>query len=488
MQNLKMCRLCMTQPIVSHSLLESNGANILESLTSIKICKEDTLPKRACVKCWLNLKLAFQIQQSIIECDKKLRLFDVEQEPDNVDPLPEVDDMIQNIKEEKLELVYKMEPEDDSDYVDSEIDNPEINSIKVENHTRTELLIICPVGAGNSNENIVPFENEKTEKTFTTCHICGAHTEEDLLLDHLKTHYSTRLKCDECNTYCENIPSYRKHVLSNHKDMQESWTCGVCAARFQYKPLYIIHAEQAHPKETTAPRSRKALFSKSILQDYKYDCPYCNRKFKTEQASLSHIKTHNKKECPVCGVKITPSNFKVHVDSHTSPPMVCHLCGITYKNLTSLRSHIYYTHSTRKYACKYCDKVFKKAYDLPLHVKKEHTGQRDHTCDICGKSFYAFHNLNKHKKTTHMKLRPFLCQYCKKSFSSKHALRTHERQHTNITPYTCTICGEGFRQNVSLRSHKKSKHNIVEVKTFPCSVCGKKFGSKWAVLSHMRVH
>lgn len=37
MQNLKMCRLCMAQPPVSHSLLESNEANILESLTSIKV-------------------------------------------------------------------------------------------------------------------------------------------------------------------------------------------------------------------------------------------------------------------------------------------------------------------------------------------------------------------------------------------------------------------------------------------------------------------
>lgn len=317
-------------------------------------------------------------------------MFDVEQETDNVDPVPEVD-TIQNIKEEKLELVYKTEPEDDSDYMDSEMDSSEVNSIKVENLTETELLIICPLEASDENNAVV--KNEISEKNNVDqtekipaisklqviCHICGTRTGEDLLMDHLKTHYSSRLQCDECNTYCENISSYRKHVLSSHKDMQETWTCKICAARFQYKPLFKIHSEQAHHIEIIAPRRRKALFAKSILQDYKYDCPYCNRKFKTEQASLSHIKTHNKKECPVCGVKITPSNFKVHVDSHTSPPMVCHLCGVTYKNLTSLRSHIYYTHSTRKYTCKYCDKVFKKAYDLPLHIKKEHTGNMTHS-------------------------------------------------------------------------------------------------------------
>lgn len=292
---------------------------------------------------------------------------EVEQETDNVDP-----NINDNIKQEKLELVHKTEPEDDSEYIDSEMENTEVNSIKVENLTETELLIICPVEI--SNENSTAIKSEVTEKISVTCHICGTRIEEKLLIDHLKTHYSSRLQCDECNTYCENITSYRKHVLLNHKDMQKSWTCKICAACFQYKPLYKIHTEQAHVKEVVASRKRKAIFSKSILQDYKYDCPYCNRKFKTEQTSLSHIKTHNKKECPVCGVKITPSNFKVHVDSHTSPPMVCHLCGVTYKNLTSLRSHIYYTHSTRKYVCKYCDKVFKKAYDLPLHIKKEHTG------------------------------------------------------------------------------------------------------------------
>lgn len=37
MQNIKLCRLCMTQPVVSYSLLESDGANLLETLTSIKV-------------------------------------------------------------------------------------------------------------------------------------------------------------------------------------------------------------------------------------------------------------------------------------------------------------------------------------------------------------------------------------------------------------------------------------------------------------------
>ncbi|KAJ8912884.1 hypothetical protein NQ315_011207 [Exocentrus adspersus] len=453
----------------------------------------------------------------MIECDKKLKLFDVAEETeidndlfnDNATIDTEINSVCEeiagqddnadggvtrcSIKQENDEVIQKMEPEDNSELMDSDGDSAEFKMVKVENHTESEFLVLCPLnGMDNGNSTICKQEQSEQErpgrKSFSKCHICGTHLEEDLLMDHLKTHYFNRLRCDECSTYCENMASYKKHVSANHKDMQKSWTCVVCAARFGYKPLYKTHIEQAHAKDVPATWRKKAIFCKSILQDYKYDCPYCNRKFKSEETSLSHIKTHNKKECPICGVKITPSNLKVHVSSHNSIPVVCHLCGITYKNRTSLRSHIYYTHSTRKYVCKHCNKVFKKAYDLPLHIKKEHTGQRDHTCDICGKSFYAFHNLNKHKKTTHMKLRPFQCQYCKKSFSSKHALRTHERQHTNVTPYKCVICGEGFRQNVSLKSHKKSKHNIVEVKKFPCSVCGKKFGSKWAVLSHMRVH
>ncbi|KAJ8951669.1 hypothetical protein NQ318_012210 [Aromia moschata] len=399
MDRNKLCRLCSARPQISYSLLERNGANILEALTGIKIEKNDNLPKRVCLKCWLNLKLAYQIQQNILEIDKTFRLR-YEEECDRKTPSP------------RREAAPTLEAFEEA-LEDPDTDAQEYNSIKVENLTEDEVLVIYQTDTKNSELTDVSVDGEACAEGPTVCHICGDQVEHADFMEHLKKHFCSRLQCEECNTYCE------KHRL-------------------------LPEAHEA------VKRDCQRLFT---FDEYKYDCPYCKRKFKSEEKSLLHIKTHNKKECPICHVKITP-NFKVH-------------------NPTSLRSHIYYTHSTRKYSCKYCKKVFKKSYDLPLHIKKEHTGQRDHVCDICGKGFFTFHTLNTHTKMTHMKLRPFQCQYCKKKFSSKHSLTTHERQHTNITPYTCEMCGEGFRQNVSLRAHKKSKHNIVEEKTCACKVCGK---------------
>nr|CAI5862318.1 unnamed protein product [Callosobruchus analis] len=45
---------------------------MLEALTGIEVTEEDFIPKKACVKCLLNLKFAFQIQQKFLHSYKWL--------------------------------------------------------------------------------------------------------------------------------------------------------------------------------------------------------------------------------------------------------------------------------------------------------------------------------------------------------------------------------------------------------------------------------
>ncbi|KAJ8944870.1 hypothetical protein NQ314_009360 [Rhamnusium bicolor] len=157
MEKYKLCRLCLTQPLVSYSLLDKNGASILESLTSIKISKEDNLPKRACLKCWLNIKLAYQIQQNILEADKKLRSLNFEDETDEIiDTVSSEDD---NIKQERFEIIHKSEP--DVDHVEADdAPNPEYHSIKVENLTEDEVLIICETDV--NKQNLMSLKNRRS--------------------------------------------------------------------------------------------------------------------------------------------------------------------------------------------------------------------------------------------------------------------------------------------------------------------------------------
>nr|XP_023012136.1 zinc finger protein 675-like [Leptinotarsa decemlineata] len=464
-----LCRLCLSKAVVSHSLLKEDRANILECLTSIKVTEDDSLPQIACTKCWLNLKYAYRIQQNFLEADEKLRQINFEKEVT-----------------ENFNMTVKKEEYSDIELVDNDlteennINNSSLQteSIEFENRTDEQVLVIYKVDRNVSNEDKTILDEK------IVCKICGDEVLGRNVLDHTSSHYFSRIECDQCNICLESIDSYREHCSKHHSDISEkSWKCEVCNTSFIYKPLYLIHQSRAHRKRTILVMKKPSQDTEKI-----YDCPYCHRKFLTESRSLTHIKSHQKKKCDICNVYITPSNFSNHYKAHSEGPVVCHLCGITYKNSVSLRSHIHYTHSKRTFICQFCQKTYKKSYDLLLHIRREHLGEKNHVCDVCGKRFYTLYTLNKHKRMTHQKLRPYPCQYCKKKFSSKHARVTHERQHTNVTPYKCAECGMGFRQNVSLKSHRISVHNYVEKLTCKCEVCGRKFGSNFAVLSHMRLH
>ncbi|XP_072396238.1 uncharacterized protein [Diabrotica undecimpunctata] len=501
----KFCRLCLSETVISHSLLNDDNTVFLEALTAIKIDEDEPFPTIACVKCCFNLKFAFQIQQNILEADRKLHMLEeinmdeLDIKTRIVDNAVEVEEKIQSVEECILDHDYEgrssTEPStplsrNSPKSTVSELETEDLKIAVQYETVKTELKS----DEDNSVENVFVTETETEEPVLFSnflaeantndsekvpCKICGQEFLDKDMLDHVQFHYFSTIKCDECNMNCANIHTYREHLAQAHKDYpaNKSWTCKICNGSFFYKPLYIIHFKSAH--HTKIDKEEKPGI---------YHCYHCKKTFSNESRRTAHTATHNKKQCDICGVYITPSNFPAHRKSHLENEVECPICLGKYKNTISLKGHIHYTHSTRNYICEFCDKSFKKSYALLLHVKREHTGERPHICDICGKSFLTFYNLNKHKKMTHQKLRPFECEQCQRKFSSKFALRTHERQHTQDMPFTCNICGQSFRQKVSLKGHRKTVHNIEEPLTCACEVCGKWFSSKFAVMSHMRLH
>ncbi|RZB39295.1 hypothetical protein BDFB_006418 [Asbolus verrucosus] len=416
----RICRLCLAYPSVCFSLLEKNISEMLEALTSIKVNPNDVMSTITCMKCLLNMKLAFNIQQNILKADEKLK---------------EVS-LLNNV-EVKLE----------------------VSDLELNHETAAELLF-------------------KMKLCCSSCIICGANVDRNLLTKHVQEHLSDKQACDFCSKSFSNIEEYKRHISHKHKHCRHvNHKCEQCGATFRYKSLYKIHTSQAHIK-----CDDKKL---KELDRGPFTCDICQKQFQFKKQLMSH--SHQKKKCPICDAEITKTNLKKHVMNHSSGPQICELCGASLRSLESLRGHLAHTHSTVIYNCEECGKVFRKRYPYLLH-KKKHAGEKAHICESCGKAFLTFFYLNKHIKTAHLKLRPFICEYCHKAFSSKFALRTHIRQHTNETPYKCEICGDGFRQNVSLRAHRKSKHNIIEPKTCACPVCGKQFGSDQAIISHMRLH
>ncbi|CAH1974075.1 unnamed protein product [Acanthoscelides obtectus] len=499
-----LCRLCLT-PSPVQRLISSDESKMLEEIASIELSRNAQLNK-ACIKCLVNLKLAFQIQQRIIKSNNWFI--------ENIDA--------EVVGSNSCEIItIKQESLDGEVILDSANSNTEISGSRIkEEHSdkrstndtdsTAEILVL------KTEKDVVEEKSLFADFNLGKCPICG---KDNSTVEHAQSHFESIHKCETCDTSFKNIQEYSLHMTKKHGTQNQ--TCPHCDLCFKYETLYKIHISLAHQKKVklksqmsqvrsiskVSRRPSRKSNSSAIqwvhcrssmetepaggeLRGELHDCAECGRSFFDEQQYLRHIKVHDKITCPICKREITRYNYSRHYALHGPgmPQLVCEICGSVCKNKGSLRTHIYYTHSQRSLPCEHCDKVFRKKYDLVMHTKKEHTGERNHVCDICGKKYFTRHKLNSHVKILHLKERKFVCRFCDKSLSSRHSLRTHERQHTNESPYKCEICGEGFRQNVSLRWHRKSKHNCIEEKTEECKVCGKKFVNIFAVKSHMRMH
>ena len=143
--------------------------------------------------------------------------------------------------------------------------------------------------------------------------------------------------------------------------------------------------------------------------------------------------------------------------------------------------------TTFKSSCPTCSRKFKNLCNLKKHEEK--CGSR-FLCLKCGIMFKEIKYLKSHIKAQHSELK-YLCENCELRFKSSAKLRSHAKVHQDDSTVSCPICDKVFKSKMVLKSHKHKKHSKeepTEKKSWTCPVCSKVYGSDRGLRYHMEYH
>ncbi|XP_031637934.1 uncharacterized protein LOC116350319 [Contarinia nasturtii] len=135
-----------------------------------------------------------------------------------------------------------------------------------------------------------------------------------------------------------------------------------------------------------------------------------------------------------------------------------------------------------KTKCEFCNYVARSQSQLIIHTRI-HTGEKPFQCKICAKRFTQKITLKTHMRT-HANQFPFHCSICRQGFAVKWAKEKHEKN-CNQRLYKCYLCKYHTLYKESLVKHMRLHTGD---KPFRCSLCSKRFVTKYHMKRHQKRH
>ncbi|KAK4886260.1 hypothetical protein RN001_002531 [Aquatica leii] len=369
---LYLCRLCLKETKSCISLYDDNILVKIESLTSIKIRKDDSFPQICCESCMTSLYSAYQFQQCIIQADKTLR-------------------DLYNAKpgEIKIEEVYVAE-EDDED-IDTIDDYNNIESLPsiTGNDNSTSSLEITDVVMLEDKDNVYEFNYLSDDSQNDMSKVFKTPKLEDDLVDNLENENSrehseskSSLECLDCGLKFKSKKLQQQHMAKHRVDSCPF--CFVVMRRDNLKKHIQIHVESPEVcdicgKVAKNKESLRGHINYLHKKKAKTKCDYCEKEFKSNHHYNTHVR-----------------NVHLGIRNHQ-----CHICGKKFFANHDLNKHINMTHKrARPYICPYCEKGFCSLYARKTHIR-QHTHETPYRCEICSSGFRQKVSLITHMRSKH---------------------------------------------------------------------------------------
>ncbi|GBP13530.1 Gastrula zinc finger protein XlCGF26.1 [Eumeta japonica] len=246
------------------------------------------------------------------------------------------------------------------------------------------------------------------ERKQYTCTLCGKISHSiDAHRYHRGTHRA-RVACTDCDKTFSHRAGLMNHRLAVHK-LNNVFPCSACEKVFRWKTSLKKHLEKHDDKGKSA--------------DSLPFCTPCGVSFSSVSTYQRHLKNSLK--------HVTVNELK----------FICADCNRKFANKTKLRDHIEEKHLHKTYQCYICHKPSKNRVCLDQHIRNVHRGRPNNKiCHHCGKGFPTKVQLESHIRS-HTGERPFICEYCPTTFSQQSNLYKHNRQvHMNIKAKRYPMC------------------------------------------------
>ena len=381
----------------------------------------------------------------------------------------------------------------------------------------------------SKNLCVVHMESPNVKVERSECLLCDQSFETRAsVMDyiHQSSYYHTELHnlwCVECSGGFPSIYDAMMHAFRKHKGCTVArksrlvkYICPFCHMKITVKRKFYAHLEEHRHQDPSSWQEQKCKVisdsynenSKSTVEMERYICPNCIPKanpkrfreklpeLKKEQPQVLGVLEIGECTCPRC---FREFDFKhqrdLHIRKHKQKKLkaICSLCGWTYDNFRSLKSHIKCKHPEssenkpkpageriEKFICPYCLKHFRFEYLLRVHekscVKKEgnSSGSKQlnfndvkvkYRCSYrkCAFMTLSYHGLRQHSIMLHSK--PVKCARCQIKLGSKGQYDKHISQCNRA--FKCTDCCLKFESRKESDDHlcpKSPSVNTAEVK------------------------